>query len=114
SLRTRLAGSEDFAHSEDAKQEIIKLETELPTVPTIPSLWAQDVTPEKLGMLMADNGERLAILSDEGGFFDILTGRYSNGIPNLDTCLQGHSCSPVKVNRGSLDELHMQRPTLTI
>lgn len=114
SLRTSLANSEDFEHSEEAKQEIIKLETGLPAIPTIPSLWAQDVTPEKLGMLMADNGERLAILSDEGGFFDIIAGRYSSGIPNLDTCLQGHSCSPVKVNRGSRDELHMQRPTLTL
>lgn len=80
SLRARLANSEDFEHSEAVKNEIVKLETELPAVPTIP----------------------------------ILAGRYSSGIPNLDTCLQGHSCSPVKVNRGSRDELHMQRPTLTI
>jgi hypothetical protein len=114
SLRTSLAKSEECENSEQAKQEIIDLETKLPALPTIPSLWAQDVTPEKLGMLMADSGERLAILSDEGGFFDIIAGRYSSGIPNLDICLQGHSCSPVKVNRGSRDELHMQRPTLTI
>jgi hypothetical protein len=44
----------------------------------------------------------------------MFTGRYNNGIPNLDTCLQGHSCSPVKVNRGSRGEVHLQRPTLTI
>jgi putative DNA primase/helicase len=114
SLRASLANSEDFEHSEQAKQDIINLETKLPALPTIPSLWAQDVTPEKLGMLMAESGERLAVLSDEGGFFDIIAGRYSSGIPNLDICLQGHSCSPVKVNRGSRDELHLQRPTLTI
>ena len=114
SLRSRLANSEDFEHSEKVQREITQLETTMPTVPSMPSLWAQDVTPEKLGVMMADNGERLAILSDEGGFFDIITGRYSNGIPNLDTCLQAHSCSAVKVNRGGRDEVYMQRPTLTI
>src|SRR5262249_53663826 len=86
-LRSRLSNSEDFEHAEEMKREITRLETTMPDLPTMPSLWAQDVTPEKLGVIMADNAERLAILSDEGGFFDILTGRYSNGIPNLDTCL---------------------------
>jgi hypothetical protein len=114
SLRSRVANSEDFEDSEQMQREITHLETSMPPLPAIPSLWVQDVTPEKLGMMMADNGERLAILSDEGGFFDIITGRYSNGIPNLDVCLQAHSCSPVKVNRGGRDEVHMQRPTLTI
>jgi hypothetical protein len=104
SLRSKQANSEDIADIERMKQEIIHLETTKPTLPSMPSLWAQDVTPEKLGTMMADNGERLAILSDEGGFFDIIAGRYSSGIPNLDTCLQGHSCSPVKVNRGGRDE----------
>jgi hypothetical protein len=113
-LRSRLSNTEDIGDIEDIKRKITTLETTMPELPPLPSLWAQDVTPEKLGIMMAENGERLAILSDEGGIFDMFTGRYNNGIPNLDTCLQGHSCSPVKVNRGSRGEVHMHRPTLTI
>ena len=62
---------------------------------------------------MADNGERMAILSDESGIFDILAGRYSGGIPNLDLFLQGHAGSPVRVNRGSRPPVFMQNPALT-
>lgn len=113
SLRSRCANSEDSEDIERLKREIVQMETTKPTLPSIPSLWAQDITPEKLGMLMADSGERIALLSDEGGIFDILAGRYSNGTPNLDVFLQGHSCSPVKVNRGSRAELYLHRPTLT-
>ena len=62
---------------------------------------------------MADNNERMAILSDESGIFDILGGRYSGGIPNLDLFLQGHAGSAVRVNRGSRPPVFMQTPTLT-
>lgn len=63
---------------------------------------------------MAHNSERMAILSDEAGIFDILGGRYSGGIPNLDLFLQGHAGSPVRVNRGSRLPVFMQSPTLTM
>ena len=38
----------------------------------MPQLWTSDVTPENLGVIMAENDDRMAILSDEGGIFDIL------------------------------------------
>ncbi|MEE9271255.1 MAG: DUF3987 domain-containing protein, partial [Candidatus Krumholzibacteria bacterium] len=112
-LRSQAArqGSEDF---EDTKAEIAKLEATLPEVPTLPRLWAQDITPEKLGQVMADNGERLAILSDEGGIFDILAGRYSGGIPNLDLFLQAHAGMAVRVDRRSGQDVYMQHPALTM
>ena len=59
---------------------------------------------------MAANNERMSILSDESGIFDILAGRYSNGVPNLDLFLQGHAGSPVKVNRGSRPPIAMESP----
>ena len=74
-LRSRLADSDDFADIADGQAEIDKLLAEMPPVPIPPRLWAQDITPEKLGTLMADNSERMALLSDEGGIFDILAGR---------------------------------------
>ncbi len=102
------------AEFEQLKKEIADTEANLPEIPTVPQIWAQDVTPENLGTIMADNNERMAILSDEAGIFDILGGRYSGGIPNLDLFLQGHAGSAVRVNRGSRPPVFMQASTLTL
>jgi hypothetical protein len=99
---------------EKLKTQIADLEAKLPEIPTVPQVWAQDVTPENLGTLMGDNGERMAVLSDEAGIFDTLAGRYSGGVPNLDLFLQGHAGSPVRVNRGSRPSIFMQNPCLTL
>ena len=109
----KLAGKAKGAEFDSLKKDIAQLEADLPEIPTAPQAWAQDVTPENLGTIMADNGERMAILSDESGIFDILAGRYSGGIPNLDLFLQGHAGSPVRVNRGSRPPVFMQNPALT-
>ena len=75
----------------------------------------QDITPERLGTLMAENGGRMAVISDEGGIFDILAGRYSKaGAPNLDLFLQGHSGSPVRVDRRSREAVLINTPALTL
>ncbi|MBS0153255.1 MAG: DUF3987 domain-containing protein [Nitrospira sp.] len=89
-------------------------EEALPEVPREPRLWCQDVTPERLGQLMADHGDAMSILSDEGGIFDILAGRYSQGIPNLDLILQSYSGAPHRVDRGSRPAVFLQSPVLTI
>ncbi len=94
--------------------QITELEAALPEVPALPRLWVQDVTPEKLAVMMAEHGERIALLSDEGGVFDLLAGRYSKGIPNLDLFLQAHSGSSVRVDRGSRPPVLMQHPALTV
>lgn len=109
----KLAGKAKGAEFDGLKKDIAQLEADLPEIPTAPQAWAQDVTPENLGTIMADNNERMAILSDESGIFDILAGRYSGGIPNLDLFLQGHAGSPVRVNRGSRPPVFMQNPALT-
>jgi hypothetical protein len=96
------------------KHEVRELEKELPEVPVPPRFWTQDVTPEKLASLMAEHDEKMAILSDEGGLFDTLAGRYSAGIPNLDLCLQAHAGSPHRVDRGSRPPVFLARPALTI
>lgn len=96
------------------KKEIADIETQLPVIPTLPQLWTQDVTPEKLGVLMAENNERMAVLSDEPGIFAILGGRYSGGEANLDLFLQGHAGAAVKVDRGSRPSIFLQSPCLTM
>lgn len=96
------------------RQELLLEEAALPHVPLPLRLWAQDITPERLGPLMADHGQKMALLSDEGGIFDILAGRYSQGIPNLDLILQAYSGAPYRVDRGSRPPVFMEHPLLTI
>ncbi len=110
----KLAGKAKGSDFDSLKKEISELETELPEIPKVPQVWAQDVTPENLGTIMGENAERMAVLSDESGIFDILAGRYSGGIPNLDLFLQGHAGSPVRVNRGTRPPIFMQNPALTL
>jgi hypothetical protein len=80
-----------------------------------PRIFTQDVTPEQLGVLMVQQGGRMAIISDEGGVFDTFNGRYSkNGGPNLDLLLKGHSGSPVRVDRRSSDPVYINKPAITL
>jgi putative DNA primase/helicase len=83
-------------------------------IPEFPRYWTQDCTPEALAVLTSKHGERMAVLSDEGGYFDILAGRYSRGIPNLDFVLQAHAGAPVRVDRKSGDTVYLAKPLLTI
>ncbi|MBM3740404.1 MAG: DUF3987 domain-containing protein [Acidobacteria bacterium] len=94
--------------------EIAELESSLPEIPRTPRLWTQDITSERLGALMAEQGERIALLSDEGGVFDVLAGRYSKGIPNLDLFLQAHAGASVRVDRGSRPPVMLRKPALTV
>ncbi len=112
-LRTKAAGVEDAS---DLVRQIHVLEEELPEVPVLPRLFVDDCTPERLASLMAEQEERMAVLSDEGGVFDLLAGRYSKGVPNLDLWLKGHSGSPVRVDRADRTRppILMNRPCLTV
>ena len=108
------AAKENGLDLENHMVEIAEVERKMPEIPNIPRLWTQDVTPERLGSLMAENDEKIAIISDEAGIFEILAGRYSNGVPNLDLFLQGHAGAPVRVDRGSRKPVHLQNPALTV
>jgi len=99
---------------EEIEKEIFAAEAALEDVPPLPRVWSQDITPEYLGTVMAEHGEKAAALSSEGGIFDIMAGRYSNGIPNLDIFLQGHAGDSVRVERGSREPIYMDEPALTM
>jgi replicative DNA helicase len=83
-------------------------------VPTPPRLITTDVTPEKLASLLCENGGRMAVLSAEGGIFDIMAGRYSAGLPNLDVYLQGHAGDMIRVDRRGRPSEYVKRPALTV
>lgn len=76
-------------------------------------LMADDVTPEKLVDLMADNAGKMAIVSSEGGIFDIIAGRYNDKL-NMDVFLKAYSGDPVMIDRKSGPSKHIDHPTLTI
>lgn len=97
-----------------ALKEIEELEAERPVIPALPRVYTGDCTVEHLGTMLAQQGERMAVWSDEGGFFDLLAGRYSNGVANLDLPLQAYSGSPVRVDRGSRASVILNHPVLTI
>jgi replicative DNA helicase len=82
-------------------------------VPPIPRFLADDITPEAAGTLLAEQNGRLAIISAEGGVFDIIAGRYSK-LPNMDLWLKGHSGDPVKVDRKGRPPEYIRRPALTL
>ncbi len=67
---------------------------------------------ERLQSLMADNGEKMAVISAEGGFFEVAAGLYSGGKSNVNIVLQGHAGDPVRVERQGRS-VTMQKPALT-
>ena len=83
------------------------------TVPIDPRLLADDVTPEALVSLLADNGGRIAVLSAEAGIFDVLAGRYSKA-PNLDPILKGHAGDRIRVDRKGRSSEYIDHPALTM
>lgn len=112
-LRIKAAKAEELK-LEFLQEQIERLERELPELPTFPQLWTGDVTPEHLGTIMSQNNEAMAVLSDEGGIFDILAGLYSDGKANIDLFLQGHAGTAVRVDRGSRPPVFLNRPVLTM
>ncbi len=62
---------------------------------------------------MTENGGRMALISDEGGVFDILAGRFSS-TPNLDPYLKGHAGRPMRVDRKGREAEFIAAPALTV
>ena len=112
--RNKAAREKDDNKAKELAREAADIEAELPEIPVQPQIWTSDATPERLGALLAEHGECMAWLSSEGGVFDLLQGRYSNGIPNLDLVLKAHSGDPERVDRGSRPAVYLRSPRLSI
>jgi hypothetical protein len=112
--RAAAARAKDPLEIEAATKESADLEAKIQDIPAPPQLWTSDATPEKLGVLLAAQGECMAWLSSEAGIFDILAGRYSKGIPNLDLVLKAWSGDSERVDRGSRPPVFLRSPRLTV
>jgi hypothetical protein len=84
-------------------------------VPTAPRLLVDDITPERLAALMADNHGRMGVLSAEGGIFQIIAGRYKDkGAESLDLFLKGHSGDDMPIDRVNRATKPLRAPALTM
>jgi hypothetical protein len=82
--------------------------------PVLPRLIVDDATAEKLGMILAEQGGRIASMSPEGGVFDLMAGLYSkSGIPQFGVYLMGHSGDDLTTDRVSRKSVRVERPALT-
>jgi replicative DNA helicase len=116
----RLRDAAARAGDAEARRALIAEAGELATTlvqtpePVYPRVLADDVTPEALARLMADHEERMSVFSAEGGIFETMAGRYSNGAPNLDVFLKGHAGDWLRVDRRSGPPVTMGSPALTM
>lgn len=100
----------------DLRAEIGRLAAELARfeIPAARTLIMDDVTPERLALAMKEQGGRIALWSAEGSIFEIMSGRYNRGMPNLEVFLQGHAGDALKVDRLNREPIRVSRPALTV
>jgi len=89
----------EAAVRENCMREIMSIENDTPEDLLPPRLWTDDVTPERLQGLLCDHGERMSLISDEGGTFEVMAGLYTNGRANLNVYLQAHAGAETRVDR---------------
>lgn len=93
------AGSSDDRQRLTWEAQATASQLEQLQVPAAPRLTADDTTTERMGMLLAQQGGRMALLSPEGDAFDMMAGRYQNGVANIGVYLRGHAGDTVLVDR---------------
>lgn len=76
-------------------------------------LIADDTTPEAATDVIAEQGERLAVLSTESSFLGNIGGRYSKNA-NPEIVLKAWSHEPHSVNRKSGQPVMLERPNLSL
>jgi hypothetical protein len=92
--------------------QISKMEANPIDLPVSPMLYVNDVTAESLSKIVFEQGERLGILSDEGGLIEVISGLYSGGAANIDIILKGIDGGDVRIIRQ--DKRYDMNPFLTI
>lgn len=83
-------------------------------VPTSPRITIEDTTPEALVRILGEQQGRIALMSTEGGLFEVMTGRYGEKRSNLEPYLQAWSGDTIKVDRMGRDTIIVRDPYLTV
>jgi len=111
-LKIKASKADDQAAREACLLEITNIENTTPKPLIAPRLWSDDATPEKLANLLCVHHEKMSLISDEGGTFEVLAGLYSNGKSNVNTYLKSHAGAPVRVDR-QLGSVMLEKPALS-
>ena len=83
-------------------------------MPVLPRLLVDDATSEKLGMILSDQGGRIASMSPEGSVFDLMDGKYDKkGTPQFDVYLKGHSGDDLLTDRVGRESVRVKSPSMT-
>jgi len=106
------AKAKDDHERERIRSEIQHEKDTMPAELRAPRLFTEDVTAERLQAMLAEYGERMALLSDEAGIFQIMAGIYNGGSANLDAFLKGHAGTAMRVDRAGR-EAHVDKPALS-
>ena len=112
--RVKAARAKTVELRREEMERIKTLEAEIPDIPALPRLLADDFTPEALGVMMGEHDQRIGVLEAEGGLFDTLSGRYSSGVPNLDAVLKFWSGEAAQIDRQGRDSICLDDPHLTL
>jgi hypothetical protein len=85
-------------------------------LPEVPRWLADDATPESLVNRMFHNGGRIFLASPEGGLFEMIGGRYSQGktSANQAVYLKGHAGDQIRIDRMNRPPEFIDKPALTI
>ena len=110
SLTARASKKGDVGYFEISEKQR-ELENLKPVHPV--RLIADDVTPEKLVSLMAANDGKMAVISAEGGLFDILAGLYSLNV-NIDPFLKAYTGDSIQIDRQGRPSETIDNPALTM
>lgn len=101
---------------ESARAEACQLAARLSTTSELysPRLLVDNVTEEKLEMMLQEQGGRMASMSAEGGVFDLMQGKYSgNGTPQFDAFLKAHAGDSIVTDRVGRGQVIVEKPALT-
>jgi replicative DNA helicase len=112
SLRKKVGRQKDKMARQCLMDEITALETQLTEPAVLPNLFANNVTPEALARLTFQQGGHFAVISDEGGAIETLSGLYSHGQANVDILLKGIDGGDFRISRK--DYAFTLNPLLTL
>lgn len=77
-------------------------------------LTADDITMEALVSKMASNGEKMALVSSEGGIFNVLSGLYTGGKGSFEPLLKAYTGDHLEVDRKGRPAEYLMSPCLTV
>jgi len=96
-------------------EELAEKRTQISTLEEVRPLrlWTDNATMEAIISLMADNDGRTAIISAEGGVFDIMSGRYTNGT-DVEVYLKAHAGDAIRVDRKGRPSEYINSPAMSM